>query len=173
MNLKTLILIGIGGVFLVSCIIPEHQEIVPPIKIKSNNPRFSNNQQPISAQEIDSTGQLAKNSSSQKTSETESVRFAPYRVPPEPIGGYMQIQKNVIYPQQTRKAGIEGTVIVQVKILANGKVGETRIIKGVPNHLELSEAAIQAIRRTKWRPGQDELGRSVAIWISIPIVFRL
>lgn len=60
MNLKTLILIGIWVVFLVRCTIPEHQEIVPPTKIKSNNPRFSNNQQPISAQEIDSTGQLSK-----------------------------------------------------------------------------------------------------------------
>ena len=61
--------------------------------------------------------------------------------------------------------------MVQAFIDQNGRVKETLILKGVPN-TGLDEAAMEAIRRTKFHPAEQR-ERPVAVWISIPVNFRL
>ena len=100
-----------------------------------------------------------------------TIRFIPYDEAPEPIGGYIAIQKNVRYPEIAQEAGIEGSVIVQAFVDAKGRVTETVILKGIPN-TGLNEAASDAIRRTRFRPAKQR-DRPVAVWISIPVNFRL
>jgi len=75
------------------------------------------------------------------------------------------------YPKEAKDAGIEGTVIVQVFVDEKGKVTETKISKGIPNS-RLDEAAIEAIRKTRFKPAKAR-EKSVGVWISIPINFRL
>ena len=100
-----------------------------------------------------------------------AVRFIAYDEAPDPIGGYGQIQKNVVYPEIAREAGIEGTVIVQAQIGKDGTVRATKILKGIPK-TGLDEAAIDAIKRTQWKPAYQR-DKAVTVWISIPVVFRL
>ncbi len=99
------------------------------------------------------------------------VKFIPYDDPPEPIGGYAAIQRNVEYPEIAQEAGIEGTVIVQAFIDKGGKVTDTVILKGIPN-TGLDEAAMAAIRKTRFRPAKQR-DRAVGVWISIPVNFKL
>ncbi|UCH09941.1 MAG: energy transducer TonB [Fidelibacterota bacterium] len=103
--------------------------------------------------------------------EGPTIRFIPYDEPPEPIGGYSAIQRNVRYPDIAQEAGIEGTVIVQAFVDDNGRVQETVILKGIPN-TGLDEAASDAIRRTRFKPAKQR-DRPVGVWISIPVNFRL
>ncbi|MEE9161633.1 MAG: hypothetical protein V3U35_01560, partial [Candidatus Neomarinimicrobiota bacterium] len=56
--------------------------------------------------------------------EGPTIRFIPYDEPPEPIGGYKAIQKNVRYPEIAQEAGIEGSVIVQAFVDKHGRVRE-------------------------------------------------
>ena len=100
-----------------------------------------------------------------------SVRFIAYDEPPEPMGGYAEIQKNVVYPEIAREAGIEGTVIVQARIGKDGTVKDTKILKGIPK-TGLDEAAMDAIRTVKWKPAYQR-DKPVTVWISVPVVFRL
>ncbi|MCF7797632.1 MAG: energy transducer TonB [Candidatus Marinimicrobia bacterium] len=100
-----------------------------------------------------------------------AVRFIAYDEAPEPAGGYAQIQKNVVYPEIAREAGIEGTVIVQAQIGKDGTVRATKILKGIPK-TGLDEAAVDAIMRTTWKPAYQR-DKPVTVWISIPVVFRL
>jgi len=100
-----------------------------------------------------------------------TVRFIPYDEAPEPIGGYSAIQRNVRYPPIAQEAGIEGTVIVQAFVDNKGRVTETVILKGIPN-TGLDEAAVDAIRRTRFHPAKQR-DRAVGVWISIPVNFRL
>jgi len=100
-----------------------------------------------------------------------TVRFIAYDEPPEPTGGYGEIQKNVIYPEIAREAGIEGTVIVQARIGKDGTVKDTKILKGIPK-TGLDEAAMDAIKKTKWKPAYQR-DKPVTVWISVPVVFRL
>lgn len=97
--------------------------------------------------------------------------FIPYDKAPDPIGGFAAIQRNVVYPEIAMEAGIEGNVTVQAFIDKEGKVGTCNILQGIPN-TGLNEAAIDAIKKTKWKPAQQR-DRNVGVWISIPVVFKL
>ncbi len=94
------------------------------------------------------------------------VKFIPYDDPPKPL---TPIRPK--YPEIAQEAGIEGTIIVQVFVDKKGRVKETSILKGIPN-TGLDEAAIAAIRKTRFRPAKQR-ERAVGVWISIPVNFRL
>ena len=94
------------------------------------------------------------------------VKFIPYDDPPQPLSDIRPV-----YPEIAQEAGIEGTVVVQVFIDKKGRVQDTVILKGIPN-TGLDEAAILAIRKTRFRPAKQR-ERPVGVWISIPVNFRL
>ncbi len=94
------------------------------------------------------------------------VKFIPYDDPPKPL---TTIKPK--YPEIAQEAGIEGTVIVQVFVDKKGRVKETIILKGIPN-TGLDEAAIDVIRRTRFKPAKQR-ERAVGVWISIPVNFKL
>ena len=94
------------------------------------------------------------------------VAFIPYDLAPRAKSAIKPI-----YPEIAQEAGIEGVVGVQAFIDERGRVKETLILKGVPN-TGLDEAAMEAIRRTKFHPAEQR-ERPVAVWISIPVNFRL
>jgi periplasmic protein TonB len=87
---------------------------------------------------------------------------------PEPIGS---IAENIVYPDIAREAGIEGTVVVQCFIDYKGVVQTCVILKGMPG-TGLDEAAMDAIKKTKWKPAVQR-DRNVGVWIAIPVIFKL
>lgn len=103
--------------------------------------------------------------------EEETPMFVPYDSPPEPIGGFAAIQRNLHYPEIARRAGVEGTVIIQVLIDTKGNVIKTKIAKSLGNN-GCDEAAIVAIKRTKWKPALQR-DKPVKVWVSIPVIFKL
>ena len=94
------------------------------------------------------------------------VVFIPYDDPPVAMSPIRPT-----YPEIAQEAGIEGVVVVQAFIDEKGRVKETLILKGVPN-TGLDEAAMAAIRKTRFRPAKQR-ERAVGVWISIPVNFRL
>ena len=94
------------------------------------------------------------------------VVFIPYDDPPVAMS---PIRPR--YPEIAQEAGIEGVVVVQAFIDEKGRVKETLILKGVPN-TGLDEAAMEAIRKTRFRPAKQR-ERAVGVWISMPVNFRL
>ena len=94
------------------------------------------------------------------------VVFIPYDDPPVAMSPIRPL-----YPEIAQEAGIEGVVVVQAFIDEKGRVKETLILKGVPN-TGLDEAAMEAIRKTRFRPAKQR-ERAVGGWISIPVNFKL
>ena len=94
------------------------------------------------------------------------VVFIPYDDPPVAMSPIRPL-----YPEIAQEAGIEGVVVVQAFIDKKGRVKETLILKGVPN-TGLDEAAMEAIRKTRFRPAKQR-ERAVRVWISIPVNFKL
>jgi protein TonB len=76
------------------------------------------------------------------------------------------------YPASSRRAGEAGTVVLDLYILPNGRVGDARVQKssGFPR---LDEAAVREAKRS-WRfvPG-TESGKPVAMWHSTKVTFNL
>jgi len=88
----------------------------------------------------------------------------------EPGVDLSELQKNVIYPLDARKAGIEGKVIVRVYIDKKGKVKKTEIM--ITDSDILSQAAIDAVKKTAFTPAISK-NEPIGCWISIPINFKL
>ena len=123
-------------------------------------------EQPDEAQVMDAEG-----TSHDAPPKTTSAEFVPYDTPPRPEGGFAELQRRVAYPEVARKAGIQGKVLVQVKIDENGDVVEHQILESLGNN-GCDEAALNAVKSVKWVPAKQG-DDPVAVWVAIPIVFKL
>lgn len=75
------------------------------------------------------------------------------------------------YPRTARKRGYEGEVKLKVYVLANGKVGEIKVIR--PSGYEiLDQSALEAVKKWVFVPGREN-GKEISSWVTVPITFQL
>jgi protein TonB len=60
------------------------------------------------------------------------------------------------YPDLPRRAGVEGTVELEVSIDASGRVTDVEVLRGLP--MGLSDAAVEAVRKWTWKPARSPSG---------------
>lgn len=94
---------------------------------------------------------------------------------PEPKGGmaafYEYVSKNLKYPAQARRMGIEGRVFVEFVIEKDGSITDVKAIKGIGAGCD--EEAVRVIEEApKWKPGKQR-GRPVRVRMILPITFKL
>jgi protein TonB len=65
-------------------------------------------------------------------------------IPPQPIKKVVPV-----YPEIARKAGIRGTVVLNVQVGTDGKVGGVKVVSG-PQALQA--AAVHAVRQWRFEP---------------------
>ena len=123
-----------------------------------------------------------------KIDETVVVGYVPKQVPveedpvfevvenmpefPGGMGGLMQyLSKNIKYPVEAQKAGIQGRVTMQVIIDKNGNVTNPKVTQPVAPLLD-TEAIRVTASMPKWKPGTQR-GMPVNVKYTFPIVFRL
>ena len=76
------------------------------------------------------------------------------------------------YPEGARKDGIGGEVVLDVRVGEDGRVTDLRVVEGIADHPEFDESTASAVRQWRFRPA-NENGRPVAMWVKIPVHFRL
>jgi TonB family protein len=74
-----------------------------------------------------------------------------------------------VYPQEARKAGVEGTVILEAMTDARGNVAGIKVLKSIP---ELDQAAIDALKQWKYEPTIID-GKPTPVVFTVTIRFRL
>ncbi len=89
---------------------------------------------------------------------------------PEPVGGIEEIESNIIYPQLARQYKLEGYVLITTKINARGIPENIRVLQGLG--LGCSEAAIEAVNKTKFVPGKNN-GDIVETDVTFKLKFRI
>lgn len=75
------------------------------------------------------------------------------------------------YTDEAREAKLQGHVLLQVLVGADGRAEQVRIVQGIG--LGLDESAAKAIRGWKFLPAYDAAHRAVPSWVTIEAVFRL
>ena len=95
----------------------------------------------------------------------------PYDTPPEPRGGWELIQKRLKYPKKAKKAGIDGTIRVNVKVSKGGRILETKILDSFGDK-DCEKAAIDAIKKVRWRPAKKG-DKTVEAWVEVPVEFKI
>ena len=77
-----------------------------------------------------------------------------------------------VYPEPERKAGIQGTVLLNVEIKADGTVGKVSAKQEVEGHPAFTSSAIAAVVKWRFEPAREG-DKAVAVQVVIPIRFAL
>jgi len=76
-----------------------------------------------------------------------------------------------LYPQEARKKGYEGEVLLRVEVLSNGRVGEIEVRRS-SGHEVLDRSAITTVKQWRFVPAKK--GETpVPVWVNIPVAFQL
>ena len=107
--------------------------------------------------------------------EKEDEIFLVVENKPEPHGGigkfYEYIGKNMKYPKQARKLGVEGTVIIEMVVDKDGSLTDFKVLKGIGAGCD--EEALRVLKSApKWKPGKQR-GRAVKVKMTVPMRFKL
>ncbi|MFQ5822532.1 MAG: energy transducer TonB [bacterium] len=98
--------------------------------------------------------------------------FVAYDEPPQIIGGFVELQKHLKYPQIAVKAEIEGLVFVKVLVGVEGRIEKMEIIKAKPANIGFEESAMEAIKKVRWKPAKQR-DKKIRVWVTIPVQFQL
>lgn len=84
---------------------------------------------------------------------------------------YIGLQNSVVYPEEAKKASIQGTVHVQVLIGADGIPKKARILSS--DNIMLSVSALNAFKKFRGFKPAIQKNKPVATWMTIPIKYKL
>lgn len=143
-------LLVVGTVFLVSC-----SEIVGPDN---------------STAEVQSSTEESSEQVTEMKSDSDTRVFVVVEDMPELVGGIAALQQEVRYPEQARRAGVEGTVVVQFIVDKQGNVVEPTVLRGIGAGCD--EEAIRVVEQAQFEPGRQR-GERVRVKMSLPVRYSL
>jgi len=84
---------------------------------------------------------------------------------------YKFLGNNIVYPEYSKEANIQGKVFLQFVVRADGEITDIKILRGVSP--EIDAEAIRVLKlMPKWIPGKQN-GRNVSVYFKLPINFAL
>ena len=94
---------------------------------------------------------------------------------PEFPGGYKEmmkyIEQNMRYPEEAKKAGTQGRVVVQFLVNKNGAISDVSVLRSVDRLLDAE--AVRLVRSMpKWKPGMQK-GKAVTVKYTVLLSFKL
>jgi len=172
--------------------VPNEMEILPEIPITVQPPPPPPIEQPV-IKEVDNEVEIdAQLEVIFEVEYFEAPKFEDYTIPepkgedadtifevvetsPTPAGGMEQwntyLRKNLKYPNQAKRMGIEGTVYVSFVVNTDGSIQDVAILRGIGAGCD--GEAMRVVRMApNWNPGKQR-GRAVRVKMSLPIRFKL
>ncbi|WP_308768519.1 energy transducer TonB [uncultured Bacteroides sp.] len=152
---------------------------VSSISVESFNSRFipkvytSDNKQII---ELEKELQLRRSEEERRrTEEEKDCVFDVVENMPDFPGGQAALMQylhaNIKYPSIAQEEGIQGRVIVQFVVKADGSIANAVVARSVSP--EIDKEALRLVNSMpKWEPGMQR-GKAVNVNITVPIMFRL
>lgn len=94
---------------------------------------------------------------------------------PTPPGGmqawFSYLGENLKYPEAAKEKGVEGVVIIELMVKADGTVENVSVVRGIGGGCD--EEAARVIRESpNWTPGEKD-GKPVNTVMKLPIKFAL
>jgi TonB family protein len=160
----------------------------PPIRQPRTNPtRSSVRLIPVAEPELDLTDPLIEPSVPVPPPDFDSATFEPRieQIAPPPsdprITGSDGVTNPTLiadsqvrpdYPEPARQARLQGNVILEAIIRADGTVGEISVLRCTQPHAGFEEAAIDAVRQWLYEPATQN-GRPVDVYFTVVVEFQL
>ena len=79
--------------------------------------------------------------------------------------------KNIKYPVEAQKAGVQGKVIVQFVVEKDGNIANPKVVRSIDPDLDGEAIRVISIM-PKWKPGMQK-GQPVRVKYTVPVTFRL
>jgi TonB family protein len=89
---------------------------------------------------------------------------------PELVDGWLGVMRDIRYPEEARREGVEGEVYIRFIVDKNGYVRNPEVIQGIGHGCD--EEAVRVISRSKFHPAMKD-GEPVHVEFTVPISFRL
>ncbi len=102
--------------------------------------------------------------------EDEDEIFVIVEEMPTIVGGVAALSADLEYPAVARRAGLEGTSVIQVLVDRDGTASNPVVIRSASTLLD--NAATEAILSQQFTPGRQR-GKAVLVRIAIPVHFKL
>ena len=108
--------------------------------------------------------------------EQEALPFQLIEVKPRFNGGDAAefskwVNSQLAYPEKAKQAGIQGRVVIQFTVGADGAVRDAKVLRGVSEDLD-AEALRVVSSSPRWEPGIQD-GKAVPVTFTFPVVYRL
>lgn len=103
---------------------------------------------------------------------TESDYMPMQKISQLPVIAENSVRSKLVYPEMARKAGIEGTVYLELFIDSIGKIRKIAVLKESPTGYGFASAAMSAFDGCSCVPAKSD-GRTVSVRFRYPIRFSL
>lgn len=81
------------------------------------------------------------------------------------------VNERLVYPEVAKENGVQGRVMLQFTVGADGKVSNVKVLRGVDPSLD-KEAVRVVSMSPKWTPGKQR-DRNVKVTYTFPVIFQL
>lgn len=84
------------------------------------------------------------------------------------------VYKNLVYPAEAKKKGVEGMAVVQFYVDTDGSMKDLKLVRDVPEGCGNAALAVMQKMQSefKWIPGKRS-GKAVKVQYTMPIKFKL
>lgn len=108
--------------------------------------------------------------------EEEAIPFQLVETKPSFMGGDANqfskwVATRLVYPEIAKENGVQGRVMLQFRVEADGRVTNVRVMRGVEPSLD-KEAVRVVSSSPKWSPGKQR-DRAVPVTYTFPVYFQL
>lgn len=81
------------------------------------------------------------------------------------------VNQRLVYPEIAKENGVQGRVVLQFTVNADGSVSNVKVLRGIDASLD-KEAVRVVSSSPKWEPGRQR-DRAVKVTYTFPVVFQL
>ena len=82
------------------------------------------------------------------------------------------LRDNIKYPEEAEEKGLQGKVVVKLRIEKNGTVSKYEVAQSVTSSLDAEALRVVKLLPGKWKPAKNK-GKEVRCYFSLPITFGL
>jgi protein TonB len=86
------------------------------------------------------------------------------------MGGAGSFYLSIDYPEEARRRGIQGRVILDFIVNAQGRTQDVRVLQSL--HPLCDSSAVAALKRTRFVPGKRN-GEAIPVRMRLPVRFQL
>jgi protein TonB len=95
------------------------------------------------------------------------------RVPPgKTTAPRLKREVKAEYTQEAKDAGIQGSVVLDAEVLADGTVGDVKVKQSLDTKYGLDDQAVKAVKQWTFEPGTRD-GKPVPVRVDIEMTFTL